>query len=117
MGKLDATDVTQWSDRTFDAESELATEIMEDASYAPYLARQDSELKDLRASASVAIGSQFPYAQVPGLSNEMVERLSAARPATLADAGRVSGITPAAMAALLVFARRLQDEVKSGEAA
>jgi tRNA uridine 5-carboxymethylaminomethyl modification enzyme len=40
------------------------------------------------------------------LSNEMVERLTAAQPATLAAAGRVPGITPAALAAVLVFARR-----------
>ncbi len=48
----------------------------------------------------------FPYAAIAGLSREMVERLSAARPATLAAAGRVAGITPAALAALLVHARR-----------
>jgi tRNA uridine 5-carboxymethylaminomethyl modification enzyme len=46
------------------------------------------------------------YAAVPGLSNEMVERLERARPATLADAGRVRGITPAALATILVHARR-----------
>ena len=55
---------------------------------------------------SVALGTGFPFAEVPGLSNEMVERLVAACPATLAAAGRVRGITPAALAALLVFARR-----------
>jgi tRNA uridine 5-carboxymethylaminomethyl modification enzyme len=54
----------------------------------------------------VALGEVFPFASVPGLSNEMIERLAAARPATLAAAGRVCGITPAALAALLVFARR-----------
>ena len=43
---------------------------------------------------------------VPGLSNEMVERLSAARPATLGEAGRVRGVTPAALAAILVATRR-----------
>jgi len=43
---------------------------------------------------------------VPGLSREMVERLSNARPETLAAAGRVAGITPAALASLLVHARR-----------
>jgi tRNA uridine 5-carboxymethylaminomethyl modification enzyme len=84
----------------------LAEEIEEDAAYAPYLARQEAELRDLRASDSVALGDHFPFADVPGLSREMVERLSAARPETLAEAGRVAGITPAAMASLLVHARR-----------
>jgi tRNA uridine 5-carboxymethylaminomethyl modification enzyme len=63
-------------------------------------------LRDLRASEGIALGDQFPFARVPGLSNEMVERLAAARPANLAAAGRIRGITPAALAALLVFARR-----------
>ena len=84
----------------------LAEEVEEDAGYAPYLARQDSELRDLRASESVALGDQFVFADVPGLSREMVERLTAARPDTLAAAGRVAGITPAALASLLVHARR-----------
>jgi tRNA uridine 5-carboxymethylaminomethyl modification enzyme len=84
----------------------LAGEIEEDASYAPYLARQEAELRDMRASDGVVLGDHFAYGEVPGLSREMVERLSAARPATLAAAGRVAGITPAALAILLVHARR-----------
>jgi len=86
--------------------SELAAEIAEDCVYAPYLARQDAELRDLRASQDVHLDSNFPYDQVPGLSREMIERLSAARPGDLAAASRVRGITPAALAALLVHARR-----------
>jgi tRNA uridine 5-carboxymethylaminomethyl modification enzyme len=85
----------------------LAEEIAEDAAYAPYLARQDAELRDLRASEALPLSGSFPYSQVPGLSNEMVERLTAAAPGTLAAAGRVAGVTPAALSALLVHARRL----------
>jgi tRNA uridine 5-carboxymethylaminomethyl modification enzyme len=87
--------------------SDLAGEVAEDAAYAPYLARQDAELRDMQAAEALRLGDTFPYASVPGLSREMVERLSAALPATLAAAGRVPGITPAALAALLVQARRL----------
>ncbi|MFA6218800.1 MAG: tRNA uridine-5-carboxymethylaminomethyl(34) synthesis enzyme MnmG [Erythrobacter sp.] len=86
---------------------ELAVEMAEDAFYAPYLARQQAELGDLRASAAQRLPVDFPYRDVPGLSNEMVERLSLARPADMAAASRVRGITPAALAALLVHARRL----------
>ena len=85
----------------------LAEEMAEDAAYAPYLARQDSELRDLRASEALPLASDFPYGQVPGLSNEMVERLTKAAPGTLAAAGRVPGVTPAALSVLLVHARRL----------
>lgn len=84
----------------------LAEEMAEDAAYAPYLARQDAELRDLRASEALPLPADFPYAEVPGLSNEMVERLSTAAPGTLAAAGRVPGVTPAAISALLVHARR-----------
>jgi len=87
-------------------EGDLAEEVAEDAAYAPYLARQDGELRALRAGEALSLGDAFPYGEVAGLSREMVERLQRARPATLADAGRVPGITPAALAALLVQARR-----------
>ena len=88
-------------------DNELAGEIEEAAAYAPYLARQDAELRELRANEAVTLDSSFPFAEVPGLSNEMVERLSTARPETLAGAGRVAGVTPAALAAVLVHARKI----------
>jgi tRNA uridine 5-carboxymethylaminomethyl modification enzyme len=86
---------------------QLAEELAEDAAYAPYLARQEAELRELRASEALPLPPDFPYATVPGLSNEMVERLTRAAPTSLAAAGRVPGVTPAALAALLVHARRL----------
>lgn len=86
----------------------LLEEMAEDEVYAPYLARQDAELRDLRASEELQLAPDFPFASVPGLSNEMVERLTASAPATLAAAGRVPGVTPAALSALLVHARRWQ---------
>jgi tRNA uridine 5-carboxymethylaminomethyl modification enzyme len=84
----------------------LCEEVAEDAAYAPYLERQEAELRDLRASDGVHLGDNFDYASIPGLSREMVERLGQARPSTLAAAGRVPGVTPAALAAVLVHARR-----------
>jgi tRNA uridine 5-carboxymethylaminomethyl modification enzyme len=87
---------------------EIGVELIEDASYAPYLARQEAELRDLRASEALALPSAFDFGGVPGLSNEMVERLSSAAPDTLAAAGRVPGITPTALAAVMVHARKLK---------
>ena len=86
----------------------LVAEMAEDAVYAPYLVRQEAELRDLRASERLELSADFPFREVPGLSNEMVERLEAAKPANLSAAGRVPGITPAALSALLVHARRRQ---------
>ena len=87
----------------------LTVEMAEDIIYAPYLARQEAELRDLKAGDLVSLPDNFPYETVPGLSNEMVERLKASSPDTLAAAGRVPGVTPAALAALLVYARRLEE--------
>ena len=89
-----------------DVGSDAAFEAQEDAVYAPYLTRQEGELRELRASDAVRLGPSFPFERVPGLSREMVERLSSASPDTMAAAARVRGITPAALAALLVFAKR-----------
>ncbi|WP_373487635.1 tRNA uridine-5-carboxymethylaminomethyl(34) synthesis enzyme MnmG [Blastomonas sp.] len=86
--------------------ADLVDEIEEDAVYAPYLARQAAELRDLRASEQVALGADIEYGAIAGLSNEMVERLSLAQPESLAEAGRIRGVTPAALAAILVHARR-----------
>jgi tRNA uridine 5-carboxymethylaminomethyl modification enzyme len=107
FGGVDLTALTPWIDDSVLEDADLAEEVAEDAAYAPYLARQDSELRDLRASEALPLGDHFPYETIPGLSREMVERLTCSRPATLAAAGRVAGITPAALAALLVHARRL----------
>lgn len=100
------SDLAQWLEVELDPADPLAEEMAEDAAYAPYLARQEAELRDLRASEALALGADFPFAEVPGLSNEMIERLGAAQPATLAAAGRIAGITPAALSALLVHAKR-----------
>lgn len=83
----------------------LLQEIVEDIRYAPYLARQERELADMRASRSLPLPLTLPYERVPGLSHEMAERLSKSRPSTMADAARIRGITPAALAAVLIYAR------------
>jgi tRNA uridine 5-carboxymethylaminomethyl modification enzyme len=81
-------------------------EAIQDHRYAPYVARQQSEIDRLRSDEAVRIPPGFDFASVPGLSNEMVERLAASRPSTLGAAARIRGITPAALAAILVHARR-----------
>ena len=106
FGGVGLPELAPWLGDAGAGDPELRAELAEDAAYAPYLARQESELNDLRAGEALPLGDDFPYAAIPGLSREMVERLSRARPSSLAAAGRVPGITPAALAALLVHARR-----------
>ncbi len=87
-------------------EADLRDEILEDAHYAPYLERQAAEIAALRRDERVSIPPDFDFSAIGGLSGEMVERLDRARPDTLAAAARIRGITPAALAALLVHVRR-----------
>lgn len=78
-----------------------------DELYAPYIARQQREWEAVQRDARISLGAGFDYSSVPGLSNEMVERLSTARPETLDQASRLQGITPAALSALHVAAARI----------
>jgi tRNA uridine 5-carboxymethylaminomethyl modification enzyme len=80
--------------------------VIEDCRYAPYVARQQSEIDRLRAEEGIRIPPELRYCSIAGLSNEMIERLTIARPTSLGAAGRIRGITPAALAAILVHARR-----------
>ena len=81
-------------------------QALQDHRYAPYVARQDAELARLKADERIRIPGLLDYSTIAGLSNEMVERLSATRPTTLGAASRIRGITPAALTAILVHARR-----------
>ncbi len=87
-------------------DSAIIAEIEQDGRYAPYLERQEAEIKDLTANERIHLPESINYRGVAGLSNEMVERLDAARPENLAAAARVRGVTPAALAAILVHAKR-----------
>jgi tRNA uridine 5-carboxymethylaminomethyl modification enzyme len=77
-----------------------------DALYAPYVERQQREWDVVQRDSRVWIPQTLDYRAIPGLSNEMVERLSSARPETLDQASRVPGVTPAALSALYVAASR-----------
>lgn len=79
---------------------------IQDHRYAPYVARQEVEIVRLRADEAVRIPQDMDFRTISGLSAEMVERLSMARPSTLGAASRIRGITPAALAAILVHSRR-----------
>jgi len=77
-----------------------------DALYAPYVARQEREWEVVQRDSHVWIPNSLDYTAIPGLSNEMVERLTTARPETLDQASRIPGVTPAALSALYVAASR-----------
>jgi len=82
-------------------------EVLEDARYAPYIERQAQEVARLRADEAIRLPEDLAYDRIPGLSNEMIDRLSVARPTSLAAAARVRGITPAALSAVLLHTKRV----------
>jgi tRNA uridine 5-carboxymethylaminomethyl modification enzyme len=85
---------------------DVAATVATDARYAVYLARQEAELEAMRAEDGLAIPPRLDFGHIPGLSKEMAERFAAARPESLGQAGRVRGITPAALTALVAHLRR-----------
>ena len=87
-------------------DSAILSELAEDAHYAPYIARQQAELRALAANEAILLDPALDYSAIGGLSREMVERLTKARPETLGQAGRIDGVTPAALTAIMVHSRR-----------
>jgi tRNA uridine 5-carboxymethylaminomethyl modification enzyme len=85
---------------------EIATQLEAEALYAPYLRRQEAEQRLLQREERLRIPDGVDFSAIPGLSNEMRQRLSRARPDNLGSASRVPGVTPAAIAALAVHLRR-----------
>ena len=79
--------------------------------YAGYLRRQEHEVARARRDERRRIPPDFPFERVPGLSREVVQRLSQVRPDTLAHALRIPGVTPAAVAVLASFVGRLRPGV------
>ncbi len=103
--------------------NEAAAEQVEiEAKYSGYIERQQDDVNRLRAYENTIIPDDFDYSQVDGLSNEVKQKLIAARPQTLARASRISGITPAAISLVLVYLKkrgvlkRLKDDVPEQQA-
>ncbi len=93
-------EITGWS-----AEIREQIEIM--GRYSGYMDRQEADIRSYRRDDSLALPLDLDYAAVGGLSTEIRQKLSLARPATLGAAARISGVTPAAVTALLGYVRRV----------
>ena len=79
-----------------------------DALYAQYLHRQEQDAKLLKREEETLLPENLNYADMPGLSHELAVKLSHHRPATLAHAGRIEGMTPAALTLILAQLRKMQ---------
>jgi tRNA uridine 5-carboxymethylaminomethyl modification enzyme len=89
---------------------ELAPKVAEqleiDAKYDVYLSRQAADIVAYRRDESFELPEDFDYAALPGLSNEMKQKLQAQRPRTIGHASRIDGVTPAALTLLVAHIRR-----------
>lgn len=85
---------------------DIAAEVATEARYRPYVERQAVEIAQLRRHEREVLPPDLSFVAIPGLSLEMVERLTASRPTSLAAASRIRGITPAALSAILLHTRR-----------
>lgn len=81
-------------------------QVHNDTVYGRYLVRQQHEIDQLRRDEMTAIPGNFVYAALPGLSNELAAKLSRYRPQNLAQASKIEGMTPAALALILANLRK-----------
>lgn len=77
-----------------------------EAQYAGYLERQEADIRAFRKDEGMKLPSELDYGRIGGLSSEVRQKLSAARPATLGQAARVDGVTPAALTALMIHVKQ-----------
>ena len=88
-------------------EHEQAAEQVEiQIKYAGYISRQQEEIAKTQRHENTLIPVDFDFSTVSGLSNEVVAKLTDARPETIGKASRISGITPAAISLLLVYLKK-----------
>lgn len=97
------SDVSTMTNDFFDVDQVIKQQIKCDALYVNYIARQEKDIAAMERDEKQLIPSDLDYSGINGLSNEMVAKLTKARPESIAKAGRIDGVTPAAL--MLVLSR------------
>jgi tRNA uridine 5-carboxymethylaminomethyl modification enzyme len=94
--------------------SDVAQQVEIESKYAGYIARQEQEIQRMAGHADTQIPNDFNYQSVSGLSNELRSKLEDVNPLTLDQAGRIAGMTPAALSLLAIYLKkhRSDKEVK-----
>ena len=116
-GKRTALDLLSFADVSFadvsslapsisDVDPDIQEQLKRDALYSEYVKRQARDVESLRRDEAVRIPEGFDYIALTGLSNELSQKLTAAQPETLGQAGRVEGMTPAALTLILARIRK-----------
>jgi tRNA uridine 5-carboxymethylaminomethyl modification enzyme len=92
----------------------IAGQLEIDAKYAVYLERQAADVAAYRRDETLVLPDDLDYGEISGLSNEVLQKLGAARPRTLGQAGRLDGMTPAALTLLASHLRRSERAKRRG---
>jgi tRNA uridine 5-carboxymethylaminomethyl modification enzyme len=87
-------------------ERKIAEQLEIDAKYDVYLSRQAADVESYRRDENLVLSDDIDYAALPGLSNEVRHKLQAQKPRTIGHAGRIDGVTPAALTLLVAHLRR-----------
>ena len=95
----------------------IAAQIEIDAKYDVYLSRQAADVESYRRDESLVLADDIDYAALPGLSNEVRHKLQTHRPRTIGHAGRIDGITAAALTLLVAYLHRQRRKPVSKPAA
>jgi len=100
------SDITKVWPRLAELPAKVAEQIEIDAKYEVYLSRQAADIAAFRRDESFELPADFDYTALPGLSNEMKQKLQTHRPRTIGHASRIDGVTPAALTLLVAHVRR-----------
>jgi len=110
---LEVTGSPEYADTDDRLPAQVRTQVEVRAKYAGYIERQEDEIERQRRNEETRLPDDLDYAQVTGLSHEVRQKLSEARPATIGLAGRLPGITPAALSILLVHLKKRSQRARS----
>jgi len=108
--ELDYADLAPLDEHRPALDAEIVEQVEIQNTYSGYLDRQADQARRLREAEAVELPPDIPYRELPGLSNELSGKLAAVQPRTLGQAGRIPGITPAALQVLMVHLHRRRVE-------
>lgn len=97
-------------------DDEVNEQLEIDLKYEGYIVRQKEEIIRIRNQHDVHIPNNLDYAEISGLSNEVKQKLAEVKPETIGQAGRISGVTPAAVSLLLIYLKKTQYKGKQTKA-
>ena len=96
-----------------DVRPDVIEQVEIEATYASYLTRQEADIQALRRDENLTLPADLDYSLIPSLSNEVKDKLTRVRPESIGQAARISGVTPAAVTALLAYVKRRDNRLSA----